>query len=105
VCDYVVEDSTHLFSCKNFASKKKIIEIGRAAPFLKKKKRNNQRISHSIFLTLGTKLILGCMVERNLHCCNTVLVFFFKLKTILITDGFSEITRFCVLEKKDKNSQ
>jgi hypothetical protein len=39
VCDCVVEDLLKWpFSCEGFASKKKIIEIGKTTPSLKKKR-------------------------------------------------------------------
>jgi hypothetical protein len=38
---------------------------------------------YAIFLTLGVKLILGCVVVRNLHHCNVGLVSFSQLKEIL----------------------
>jgi hypothetical protein len=37
VCDFVVEDVLkHSFSCRDFASRKKIVEIGRPTPSLTK---------------------------------------------------------------------
>jgi hypothetical protein len=60
----------------------KIIKTGRPTPSLTKTVKQLKNC-YAIFLILGIKLILGCVVIRNHHFSIVGLISFFKLKEIL----------------------
>ncbi|KDR18839.1 zinc finger MYM-type protein 1-like [Zootermopsis nevadensis] len=105
VCDCAIEDLLkQSFSCRDFATKKRIIETGRPIPFLTKMvKLSKNRLRHFSDSWYNTDLWLcGCKKSSSLYCWPCLL--FSTERNMWTTNGVSDIASFYVLKKRHELS-
>jgi hypothetical protein len=80
ICDCDLGLLKQSFSYRYFVSEKKVTETDK--PIFPQKWRKTHRIDYAAFLIIFTKLIIGCVVIRNLQHCTVSLVSFLKVKEL-----------------------